>query len=110
MPRDVFVSGRVCLLGEHTDWAGALGGRSPGRCLVVGTREGLHATCDYGDDAYAFTMSAIDSSAHRATFACDLRPPKRLSEEARAGGFFRSVCGTVLAVFVSSGAGGGCAS
>ena len=108
-PRDVFVSGRVCLLGEHSDWAGTLANaRSPGRCLVVGTREGLHAKCDYGADAYAFTMSAIDSSGRRATFACDLRDHERLSDEARAGGFWSYVCGTVLEVLDAYGDGEGC--
>lgn len=46
---DVFVPGRVCLLGEHTDWASTLqqrfpeGAGKPGLCLVYGTSCGLYA-------------------------------------------------------------------
>lgn len=45
----LFVPGRVCLLGEHTDWASALATRfpdeaaTPGLCLVYGTSCGLYA-------------------------------------------------------------------
>lgn len=45
---ELFVSGRLCLFGEHTDWAGEHKGRSDsimeGRTIVVGTQEGLFAT------------------------------------------------------------------
>lgn len=38
----LFVPGRLCLFGEHCDWAGEYG-RHPGYCLVVGTDQGLSA-------------------------------------------------------------------
>ena len=46
-PVALFVPGRVCLFGEHSDWAAAYG-RHPGFCLVVGTEQGLRAEarCD----------------------------------------------------------------
>lgn len=44
---ELFVPGRLCLVGEHSDWAGAHrasnGGIRPGRTLVAGTQQGLHA-------------------------------------------------------------------
>lgn len=44
---DLFVPGRLCLFGEHSDWAGGLRARDPslppGFCLVTGTDQGLHA-------------------------------------------------------------------
>jgi galactokinase len=46
----IFVPGRLCLFGEHSDWAGAL--RSvdatiaPGACILAGTNQGLHATAE----------------------------------------------------------------
>ena len=44
---DLFVPGRVCLLGEHCDWASTYRSQStsvpPGRCVVYGTSCGLHA-------------------------------------------------------------------
>jgi galactokinase len=45
---DLFVPGRLCLFGEHSDWAGAYRrthpALTPGRCLVAGTDQGLRAT------------------------------------------------------------------
>eukprot|EP00757_Euglenozoa_sp_SAG-D1_P008153 gene8153-17582_t len=45
---DVFVPGRVCLFGEHSDWAGGYRRVNadvvPGRCIVYGTDVGIHAT------------------------------------------------------------------
>ena len=38
----LFVSGRLCLFGEHSDWAGELG-EDKGYCLVIGTDQGLEA-------------------------------------------------------------------
>jgi len=38
----LFVPGRLCLFGEHSDWAAHFG-RHPGYCLVVGTDQGLSA-------------------------------------------------------------------
>ena len=46
---DLFVPGRVCLLGEHTDWAGGFRRDDfaesihPGQCLAYGTNVGIHA-------------------------------------------------------------------
>ncbi len=37
------MSGRVCLLGEHTDWAADFGHHA-GHCIVIGTDQGLRAT------------------------------------------------------------------
>jgi galactokinase len=44
-PRDVslFVPGRLCLFGEHSDWA-AQYGLHRGFCLVIGTDQGMAAT------------------------------------------------------------------
>lgn len=59
---ELFVPGRVCLLGEHTDWAALYRNRfpdepaCPGHCLVYGTDCGIYATakrvkrCSVQDD------------------------------------------------------------
>ena len=41
--KTLFVGGRVCLFGEHSDWAAEYG-RHRGYCIVVGTDQGLRAT------------------------------------------------------------------
>ncbi|MFP8882133.1 MAG: GHMP kinase [Myxococcota bacterium] len=45
---ELFVSGRLCLFGEHSDWAGGYRAShpeiAPGHCLVAGTDQGLGAT------------------------------------------------------------------
>lgn len=44
---EIFVPGRLCLLGEHSDWSGALRTHDPelvaGACLLHGTDQGLRA-------------------------------------------------------------------
>ena len=45
--------GRLCLLGEHSDWAGGYRSRHPhipaGRCLATGTDQGLRGTAERSD-------------------------------------------------------------
>ncbi len=40
---ELFVPGRLCLFGEHSDWAGEYG-LHRGFCLVIGTDQGISAT------------------------------------------------------------------
>ncbi len=45
----LFVPGRICLFGEHSDWASEYE-RHPGYCLVIGTDQGLSATARPSDE------------------------------------------------------------
>ena len=93
MPR-VFVPGRVCLLGEHSDWAGARAASDgPGACVVVGTREGVSARCDVGEGP-RFRVVGADGDA----FECDVRVDDALEREASSGGYWSYVAGTALEV------------
>lgn len=53
MRSDLFVPGRLCLFGEHSDWAGGYRADhpeiAPGYCLVAGTDQGLHAAATFAD-------------------------------------------------------------
>ena len=55
----LFVPGRLCLLGEHSDWAGGYRISHPdlheGYCLVVGTDQGLWAEAEPLSDAFEIT-------------------------------------------------------
>ncbi|MBS3821701.1 MAG: GHMP kinase [Planctomycetes bacterium] len=52
---ELFVSGRVCLFGEHTDWAADFGLHA-GHCVVIGTDQGLRATARPCDDLVIQTL------------------------------------------------------
>jgi galactokinase len=49
MLHEVFVPGRLCILGEHTDWGAEYRDRNPavayGLTVVCATNEGLYASC-----------------------------------------------------------------
>ena len=54
----LFVPGRVCLFGEHSDWAGGFRRFNdeiqPGCTLVVGTNQGLHAEFETSSSLITF--------------------------------------------------------
>ena len=41
----LFVPGRLCIMGEHTDWMARHDGVERGATIVCSTLEGLHADC-----------------------------------------------------------------
>ena len=120
--------GRVCLLGEHADWAAPLAAvmnsdddRSEaveafgeGVCVVVGTSEGLDAVAwrldgmDGVDGASEITTEASSGRGFRfvATSVsstekldCDVSNNDALECVAAEGGFWSYVAGTALEVF-----------
>ncbi|MDE6860112.1 MAG: galactokinase family protein [Duncaniella sp.] len=48
MKNEIFVPGRLCLFGEHSDWAGKYRTMNadiePGAAIVTGTEQGITAT------------------------------------------------------------------
>ena len=78
-----FVPGRLCLLGEHSDWAGERArADGPGACLVVGTREGIEGeafvpagarrgrlTVRGAEDGETYSRAASDARGSRETRA-----------------------------------------
>lgn len=62
-----FVSGRVCLVGEHSDWAGQLRSTnpalSPGCAIVAGTQEGLQVSAHRRPDGKLRLSSALGGDA-----------------------------------------------
>ena len=106
--RELFVPGRLCLFGEHSDWAGSY--RSghpeipPGRCLVVGTDQGLRAE--------------VEPLADHLEIASELPGGERVGPErvaldgealdraAVAGDFFSYAAGAMAEMRERHGAGG----
>ncbi|MBN2452156.1 MAG: NTP transferase domain-containing protein [Lentisphaeria bacterium] len=91
---DLFVPGRVCLFGEHSDWAGAYrrfnSNILPGRVIIAGTNQGIHARVRPRKDRFVYHASLPDGRRERV----DL-PMSRdaLLKTAREGGFFSYAAG-----------------
>jgi UTP-glucose-1-phosphate uridylyltransferase/mevalonate kinase len=58
---NLFVPGRICLFGEHSDWAGGYRRVNPalerGYTLICGTEQGIHATVKPHPNALALTAT-----------------------------------------------------
>ncbi|MFP4356121.1 MAG: GHMP kinase [Phycisphaerae bacterium] len=98
--RRLFSSGRLCLFGEHTDWA-ATYGQHPGYCLVIGTDQGIAATAR-PDDKFS-VESLVPDSRGRATgrtrqMSCPFDPADLLAAAEDDQEFFRYCAGTALAM------------
>jgi galactokinase len=92
---ELFVPGRLCLFGEHSDWAGrwrsADPSLRPGYCLVAGTDQGLYATAEPSPGRFE-----IESELPDGRRVGPLRLPwtrEALADAARAGGFFAYAAG-----------------
>jgi len=95
MSPGLFVPGRLCLFGEHSDWAGAYRARhpelEPGLCLVTGTDQGLHA--DAEPDGAALVLESELADGTRLGPEAIPMDPASLDAAARAGGFFSYAAG-----------------
>ncbi len=95
----LFVPGRVCLLGEHSDWAGGHRRSNPeiekGYTLVCGTNQGIFA------DVEAHPTLLILSSAVPGGVVGPYQIPMAplvLLEEAQKGGFWSYIAGVAYQV------------
>eukprot|EP01033_Poteriospumella_lacustris_P016091 gene16091-11514_t len=93
---DIFVPGRLCILGEHTDWSAEYGradGDVPdGYTLVCATDEGLYARCSRSDEA-TLRFERAEGPQFVAEFS-----EEALLPIAREGGFWSYVAGTAVAM------------
>jgi galactokinase len=100
----LFVPGRLCLFGEHSDWAGAYRAThpalSPGRCLVAGTDQGLQATAGPSD---AVELSSVLPDGSRVASPPLVASEKALDAVARGGGFFSYAAGVAAEIVVRFG-------
>ncbi len=104
----LFVPGRLCLFGEHSDWAGAYRRvaptLSPGHCLVAGIDQGLVAEVEPLAGIVELASVLPDGAA---------RGPERLTADvatlaaaAAAGGFFSYAAGVAAEVMARHVVGG----
>jgi galactokinase len=103
----LFVPGRLCLFGEHSDWAGAYRRMNssivPGMTIVSGTNQGLYATAEPLDDRVEYVYT--DSKAVRRTLSVSTDPGE-LRSRAAEGGFFSYVTGVAYQVVTHHQVGG----
>ena len=60
----IFVPGRICLFGEHSDWAGGYrrinADVEKGYTLIAGTNQGIHAEVEPHPNALVITSTTND--------------------------------------------------
>lgn len=87
---ELFVPGRLCLFGEHSDWAGLHRNINsaiiPGEAIVTGIEEGIYATAEAAD------KFIIESDLGEETFCCEM-DTQLLRKTACEGGYFSYVAG-----------------
>ena len=99
----IFVPGRVCLFGEHSDWAGGYrrinAEIEKGYTLLAGTEQGIYA--EVSPHPTALVLSATSPEGDRRGPQEIPMEPKALLEVAEAGGFWSYVAGVAYQVLTN---------
>ncbi|MGM9732524.1 MAG: sugar phosphate nucleotidyltransferase [Prevotella sp.] len=87
---ELFVPGRLCLFGEHSDWAGKYRTMNadlvPGAAIVSGIEQGIYATVEKAK-RFSVTSSAPEIEDVWKDFSCRM-DSHDLKEIAKSGSFF----------------------
>lgn len=102
---DLFVPGRLCLFGEHSDWAGSHRRLDslvePGLCLLTGTDQGLFGRAEPLEDAFHMNQVAPDGSIGPGRYYPAV--PALLREQALSGSFDSYAAGTAAVLMEDHG-------
>ena len=105
---ELFVPGRVCLLGEHSDWAGGYRRVEPrierGHTLICGTDQGIYAKV--APHPEALVLTATTPAGERLGPREIPMEPEALLETAQQGGFWSYVAGVAYQAIVHHRVGG----
>ncbi len=97
---DLFVPGRLCLFGEHSDWAGGYrridSSLTKGYCLVIGTNQGIYARAKRHPSKLVINTTLPDGQT-LGPHEIDMQPEKLL-EVAEEGGFYSYTAGVAYHV------------
>jgi UTP-glucose-1-phosphate uridylyltransferase/mevalonate kinase len=96
----IFVPGRICLFGEHSDWAGGYrrinAGIEKGYTLITGTDQGICA--EVTPHPTALVLSSTTPTGERQGSYEIPMEPKALLEEAQRGGFWSYIAGVAYQI------------
>ncbi len=96
----IFVPGRICLFGEHSDWAGGYrridSGIEKGYTIISGTNQGIHAEVESHPDKLILTATRPDGT-RMGPFEAPMEM-KALRREAERGEFFSYACGVAYQI------------
>src|SRR5512143_1111303 len=100
---NIFVPGRICLFGEHSDWAGGYRRLNAevekGYTLICGTNQGIHAEVEPHPTALVLASTTPEGET-RGPHEIPLEP-RALLEEAQGGGFFSYAAGVAYQVLTN---------
>ncbi|MFO7949193.1 MAG: hypothetical protein R6U36_02360 [Candidatus Fermentibacteraceae bacterium] len=105
---ELFVPGRLCLFGEHSDWAGSYRSSDPylpvGRCLVAGTDQGLWGRARPADGVFEIGQVGPDG-AHSPLHSHPADPAalRRVAAEADFNAYAAGTAAVVLERFPGIG-------
>ena len=103
---NLFVPGRLCLFGEHSDWAGAQRAFNadivPGEAIVTGIEQGIYATVQKKDK---FVICSSIKGEEDMRLECRMSTSE-LKQIARDGGFYSYVAGVASYVNENYAVGG----
>lgn len=96
----LFVPGRLCLFGEHSDWAGTYRTINPdiekGYALVVGTNQGIYASIKHHPQDLVF-QATLNDGPQLEPVRLSMQPASLLAK-AKKGGFTSYIAGTAYQV------------
>jgi len=96
----LFVPGRICLFGEHSDWAGGYrrinAEIEKGFTIITGTNQGIHAEVE-SHPSKLILKSTLDDGTQSGPYEIDMNR-QLLLNEARKGDFFSYACGVAYQI------------
>jgi len=99
----IFVPGRICLLGEHSDWAGGYrrinADIEKGYALICGTNQGIYAEVERHPNALVLTSAKPDGTIV-GPYEIPMQPDALL-EEAQKGSFWSYSAGVAYQVLTN---------
>jgi UTP-glucose-1-phosphate uridylyltransferase/mevalonate kinase len=99
----LFVPGRICLFGEHSDWAGGYrrlnADIEKGYTLISGTDQGIYADVEPHPTSLVLTSITTDGT-QKGPYEIPM-VPETLLKEAQAGGFWSYIAGVAYQVLTN---------